>query len=119
MKSFKNIIPGILVCLAVAAPAWAFARLVPVIGGPVAAIVEGMVIALFWSPGDKCRPGVSFVSKKILQTAVVFLGFGLNRNVILSTGRQSLPVILCTISVSLVIAFVMHKWVKKDSIQVF
>ena len=115
MKSFKNNIPGILVCLAIAVPAWAFGRLVPVIGGPVTAIVAGMVIALFWSPREKCRPGVSFVSKKILQTAVVFLGFGLNLNVILSTGRQSLPIILCTISISLVIAFVMHKWAKIDS----
>ena len=114
MKSFKNNIPGILVCLAIAVPAWAFGRLVPVIGGPVTAIVAGMVIALFWSPREKCRPGVSFVSKKILQTAVVFLGFGLNLNVILSTGRQSLPIILCTISISLVIAFVMHKWAKID-----
>ena len=32
MKSFKNNIPGILVCLAIAVPAWAFGRLVPVIG---------------------------------------------------------------------------------------
>ncbi len=115
MKGFKNNIPGILICLAIAVPAWAFGRLVPVIGGPVTAIVAGMVIALFWNPGEKCRPGVSFVSKKILQTAVVFLGFGLNLNVILSTGRQSLPIILCTISISLVIAFVMHKWAKIDS----
>ena len=41
MKSFKNNIPGILVCLAIAVPAWAFGRLVPVIGGPVTAIVAG------------------------------------------------------------------------------
>ena len=55
------------------------------------------------------------MSKKILQTAVVFLGFGLDLNVILSTGRQSLPIILCTISISFVIAFVMHKWARIDS----
>lgn len=79
------------------------------------AIIAGMVIALFWQPGEVCRRGISFVSKKILQTAVVFLGFGLNLNVVLTTGRQSLPIILCTISISLVIAFLMYKLAKIDS----
>ena len=65
------------VCLAIAVPSWLLGKLVPVIGGPVFSIVIGMVIALLWTPGAACKPGVGFTSKKILQTAVVLLGFGI------------------------------------------
>lgn len=37
------------------------------------------------------------------------LGFGLNLNVVLATGKQSLPIIVLTISTSLIIAYIMHK----------
>lgn len=115
MKDFKDKLPGMLVCFAVSVPAWILGKLCPVIGGAVIAIVAGMIIGIFWNPGKTCKPGVSFVSKKVLQTAVVFLGFGLNLNVILSTGWQSLPIIICTISTALVIAFLLHKAMKIDS----
>ena len=40
------------------------------------------------------------------------LGFGLNLSVVLETGRQSLPIIIATISTSLILAFVLHKVLK-------
>ena len=102
------------VCLAIAVPSWLLGKLVPVIGGPVFSIVIGMVIALFWTPSAACKPGVGFTSKKILQTAVVLLGFGLNLNVVLQTGKQSLPIIICTIATSLLVAFALHKLLHID-----
>lgn len=102
------------VCLAIAIPSWLLGKLLPVIGGPVFSIVIGMVIALFWTPGASCKPGVGFTSKKILQTAVVLLGFGLNLSVVLQTGRQSLPIIVCTIATSLLVAFALHKLLHID-----
>ncbi len=115
MQFIKKNAPGIAVCLAIAVPSWLLGKLVPVIGGPVFSIVIGMIIALFWTPGAICKPGVGFTSKKILQTAVVLLGFGLNLNVVLQTGRQSLPIIVCTIATSLVVAFFLHKLLHIDS----
>ena len=47
--------------------------------------------------------------KIILQTAVVLLGFGMNLGVILQTGKQSLPIIISTISTSLIIAWLLRK----------
>lgn len=114
METLKKYIPGMAVCLGIAVPSWLLGKLVPVIGGPVISIVIGMVIALFWTPGATCRPGIGFTSKKILQTAVVLLGFGLNLNVVLQTGKQSLPIIVCTIATSLLIAFLLHKALRID-----
>lgn len=105
----KKSIPGILVCLAIAVPAWFIGKQFPVIGGPVTAILAGMVIAMFWDNKGKAEAGIRFTSKKILQAAVVLLGFGLNFGVVLQTGKQSLPIILSTITTSLVIAWALHK----------
>lgn len=103
---------GITVCIAIAVPAWLLGALVPVIGGPVIAIVAGMLITLFWKDKGMAEPGITFVSKKILQWAVVLLGFGLNYTVVLETGRQSLPIIVCTLTVSLLAAFILQKVMK-------
>ena len=72
-------------------------------------------LALFWTPNDTFKSGVTFTSKKILQYAVILLGFGLNLSVILETGKQSLPIIICTIAASLLIAYVLHKVMHIDS----
>lgn len=45
----------------------------------------------------------------MLQYAVILLGFGLNISVVLATGKQSLPIIVCTIATSLIVAYVLHK----------
>ena len=114
MQSIKKNIPGLAVCLAIAVPSWLLGKLVPVIGGPVFSILIGMLIALFWTPGASCKPGIGFTSKKVLQAAVVLLGFGLNLNVVLQTGKQSLPIIVCTITTSLLVAFALHKLLHID-----
>ena len=114
MQTIRKYLPGMAVCLVIAVPSWLLGKLLPVIGGPVFSIVIGMVIALFWTPGAACKPGVGFTSKKILQTAVVLLGFGLNLNVVLQTGKQSLPIIICTIATSLLVAFALHKLLHID-----
>lgn len=112
MNKLTEKIPGILVCLLIAVPAWLLGRQFPVVGGPVIAILAGMIIASFWTPKDSMNKGIKFTSKYILQTAVVLLGFGLDMGVILQTGKQSLPIIVCTISTSLIVAFVLMKLLK-------
>lgn len=100
---------GLLLCLAVAVPCWFLGKLVPVVGGPVFAILLGMLVAAFWTPAAAYKAGIGFVSKKVLQYAVILLGFGLNISVVLATGKQSLPIIVCTIATSLLVAYVLHK----------
>lgn len=112
MKWLKTNWSGILLCLAIAAPAWFLGEIVPVIGGPVFSIVLGMVITVLIKNKTKLNPGISFTSKKILQGAVVLLGFGMNLSVIASTGLQSLPIILSTITTSLLVAFALYKMMK-------
>lgn len=109
MTFVKNSWRGFLLCLLIAVPAWIAGSYVPIIGGPVFAILLGMIITLFIKDRTKFQYGISFTSKKILQYAVILLGFGLNLSVVLETGKQSLPIIIATITTSLVIAFVLHR----------
>ena len=109
MNFFQNNWKGILLCLCIAVPSWFLGKQFPIIGGAVIAIIAGMIITIFIKNKTPFETGIKFTSKKILQWAVILLGFGLNLNVILQTGKQSLPIIISTITVSLIIAFVLHK----------
>lgn len=110
----KNYI-GILACFGIAVPAWLLGKAFPIIGGSVLSILFGMMIALFWSDKGKAAAGIKWTSKIILQTAVVLLGFGLNLGVIFETGKQSLPIIVCTIGISLLLAWALHKALRVPS----
>ena len=46
---------------------------------------------------------------------MVLLGFGLNLGVIFETGKQSLPIIVCTIGISLLLAWALHKALRVPS----
>lgn len=100
---------GILLALAIAVPSWFLGKMFPIIGGAVIAILLGMIVTLFIKDKSHVESGIKFTSKKVLQWAVILLGFGLNLNVILQTGKQSLPIIISTIATSLIIAFILCK----------
>ena len=100
---------GLLFCLALAVPSAVLGKLFPVVGGPVFAILIGMILALVIKKRDSLECGIKYTSKKILQYAVVLLGFGLNLEVVMETGKQSLPIIVCTITTSLVISYILHR----------
>ncbi len=115
MEFMRKNYTGILVCFGIAVPAWLLGKAFPIIGGSVLSILFGMLIALFWSDKGKAAAGIKWTSKIILQTAVVLLGFGLNLGVIFETGKQSLPIIVCTIGISLLLAWALRKVLRVPS----
>lgn len=115
MSFIKKNAPGILLCLAIAIPSWFLGTAFPIVGGAVIAILAGMVLTLIIKNKGVLESGIKFTSKKVLQWAVVLLGFGMDLNVVLETGKQSLPIIVCTITISLVVAFLLNKVVKMPS----
>ncbi|VGQ18039.1 YeiH family protein [Streptococcus pyogenes] len=114
MSTHLRKLPGLLLCLLLALPAWCLGRLFPIIGAPVFAILLGMLLALFYEHRDKTKEGISFTSKYILQTAVVLLGFGLNLTQVMAVGMQSLPIIISTIATALLVAYGLQKWLRLD-----
>lgn len=111
----KEKIKGLLLCMVIAVPAWLLGRKFAVVGGPVISILLGMVVGIFLKNRAPFETGIKFTSKKILQWAVILLGFGMNLTVIGKTGVQSLPIILSTITTSLLVAFIMCRALKIPS----
>ncbi|MGN0038384.1 MAG: YeiH family protein [Coriobacteriales bacterium] len=106
METIRAIGPGLLLCALLAAPCYAAGLAFPVVGGPVFGILLGMLVALAWRQRpERLARGIQFTSKKVLQYAVILLGFGLNLMQIAQVGVSSLPVILSTIATSLIVGY--------------
>lgn len=110
----KKDISGILFSALIAACAYFLGKKFPVIGGPVFGILFGIILNNFNRP-ESLESGIKFTSKKVLQLAVVLLGFGLNLGEIIVVGKSSLLIILSTISTALIIAFAAAKVLNIDS----
>lgn len=113
-------LPGLLLCFAIASVAWLLGKYAPIIGGPVFAIVLGMVLALIFPTWSSLKSGklfsftdgVRFTSKKILQLAIIFLGFEMNLYNIIKVGGQSLLIMLFTLSAAFITAYILGKVLK-------
>lgn len=75
-QKLRELAPGFLTCLLIALPCRWLGKALPVVGGPVFAILAGMLAALFYGEERRrsTQPGIAYTSKKILQLAVILLG---------------------------------------------
>ncbi len=112
MTQVKKLGPGVALCLVLAVPCWLLGKAFPIVGGPVFAILAGMIVTLFYRSKEGTQAGIAYTSKKILQYAVILLGFGLNLSEIAKVGATSLPIIVSTISTSLIVSFLLYKLMK-------
>lgn len=101
--------PGLLLALGVAVVATPLGSLVPVIGGPVFGILLGIAVAAVLRPGARLRPGLDVAAKPVLQLSIVLLGATLSLQQVASVGLGSLPVMLGTLAVALVGAWVLGR----------
>ena len=101
--------PGLAVAIAVAAVATVIGLFLPVVGGPVSAIVLGALVAAVIRPGDALQPGLLVASRPVLQAAIVVLGTGLSLRQIGQVGRESLPVMIGTLAIALAGAYLIGR----------
>lgn len=119
MKDFlKTKSIGILASFAIAVPVWILVKNIDgleIVGAPIIAILVGMLISSLFNVKEKISSGTGFTSKYVLQFSVVLLGFGLNLATIGKVGLSSLPIIVSTISTSLIVAFLLYKMLHTPS----
>ena len=101
----KELLPGISISILISLIAWYLGNLFPIIGGPVIGLFIGLLLASLLINQERFIIGMQFTSKKVLQYAVVLLGFGLNLSQVFNVGLTSLPIT----------AYVIHKLFKLDS----
>lgn len=100
---YENV-PGILLAFVLAVPAWFLGKYIPVVGGPVFGIILGMAAA-FWKRPEAFNSGIKYTSKKLLQAAIILLGFEMNLYNVFKVGRQSLFLMLFTLSAAFLTAW--------------
>lgn len=112
MNFIKNNYKGLLLSILLAIPSSILGNKFPIIGGPVFAIILGIILGNLIKNKSPYSNGIRFTSKKILQYAVILLGFGMNLEVVMETGKQSLPIIIVTVCSALVIAYFANRVLK-------
>ncbi|WP_399896250.1 YeiH family protein [Streptomyces sp. BBFR51] len=104
-RRFVDRLPGLAVAVAVAAVATVVGGWFPLVGGPVAGIVIGVVLAAVRRPAERLRPGITTASKFVLQLSVVLLGCQLSLTQVVRVGGSSLPVMLGSLVACLAAAY--------------
>ena len=99
-----RLLPGLGFALALAIPATLLGRLVPLVGGPVFAIVLGIAVTLARPMPASFAPGVRYASRTVLQSAIVVLGTSLDVGRVVHVGAGSLPVMFGTMAICLAAA---------------
>lgn len=102
-----EIIPGILLVLAISIPATYIHSLYKPLSAVVIAILAGIIIRNAFGLPEKCRPGTTFAVKRILRLGIVLLGMRLSFvDVLKIGGRSLLIIILCITLAILVVRFI-------------
>lgn len=104
-------LPGILLCAVLTAVSlaaqWAeqatFGH--PYIEALVVAILLGMAIRGFWTPGKHWRAGIAFSAKQLLEVAVMLLGASISFGAIMASGPFLLGCIVCVVVGSLAVSY--------------
>lgn len=100
-----DVLPGVLLTVAIALVATGIGAIVPVLGSAVPAIVIGVILSVLrphlmrhHERADALiQPGIAYSGKFLLQLAVVLLGVQLSIGSILQVGLESLPIMLSSL----------------------
>ena len=104
----REYMDGILYALLFAIPAYILGLYFPIVGGPVFGILLGMLFAKKRRP-QAVEKGIQFTGKKILQYAIILLGFEMNLFHVMEVGEQSLYVMIFMLLAAFGAAFLVGK----------
>ena len=91
-----DLLPGLLLCLAVTAAAVLLTRIEVALFGAawleplVMAMLVGAVVRTCWAPSPRWRPGIGFSAKMLLEIAVFLLGASISARSISAAGPNTL-----------------------------
>lgn len=105
------ILPGIALCLAVTAGAYALESAEQAVLGKawleslVLAILIGTAVRSLWAPSQKWRAGIAFSAKYLLEVAVVLLGASVSATTLFAVGPALLLGIAGVVALAILLSF--------------
>ena len=107
MKRTTNLLPGVLLCLAITGAAILLARAEAKFGGSVwleplvLAILLGTLVRTAWEPGARWREGAVFCGKTLLEIAIVLLGASVSAQSVAASGFALLIGIVAAVDMAI------------------
>ncbi|MGV9379493.1 YeiH family protein [Nonomuraea sp. NPDC003707] len=101
--SKTSCLPGIVACALATAAALAVNRFVPGLSPATAAVVLGAALATAGVIRAPLRPGLMFVSRRVLRAAIVLLGLQIAVPQVLALGWQALAVVAAATGLTFVL----------------
>jgi len=111
LEGIRLCAPGLALCLLITAVALGLQAIEvgrfghPYVDALVIAILIGMSIRTFWSPGVLWQAGIAFSAKQLLEVAVMLLGASLSFGAIAASGPLLLGIVVTITAVSLVFSY--------------
>ena len=112
--ALRVVAPGLAAALALAVVSTGIGLAVPLVGSAVPAVVLGAAAATLWRPGARFGPGLELAAQRVLQVGVVLLGLRLSLQQAVAVGARSLPVMLGTLGVCLLLARTVGRLLRVD-----
>lgn len=117
-----DVLPGVLLTAAIALVSTGIGAVLPVLGSAVPAIIIGVLLSVFRprvmagheQANARIQPGIAYSGKFLLQLAVVVLGVQLSIGAIAKVGLESLPIMLTTLTVCLVGAWLLGRMLRTE-----
>ncbi len=100
---------GLLLSILIALAASLLGSKYEIVGAPVFAIVLGMIYSNVLGVKEKYTAGVDLAAKKVLQWSIIVLGASLSMEQVWRTGRESLAVMMVTLTVAFFVALVLGR----------
>lgn len=107
IESLKLYGPGVALCAAVSAVATLIEKVEVTFAGErylealVIAILLGVLVRTFWTPGPAWRPGIGFSARTLLEIAIVLLGASLSAGTVWALGPILLFGIVTIVAVAI------------------
>lgn len=94
LTNFKDIFPGLIVCILIGLVAKYLGTLVPTLGGATIAILLGLLLGNTVLTHKKLHKGIRFSESNLLSYSIVLLGGTLSYTVILELGVSGVSFII-------------------------
>lgn len=111
----KNRIPGILLAVILMIAAEFLSGYLPGLGTALPALILGVVLRHIIADFSRFLPGVEWSEKYILETAIVFIGFGFQVTKFSALGISTLGIIGASIVAIVLVALLLQKLMGRDS----
>lgn len=111
MVKYKKIIPGILLCIAVALSATFINMVLPVdlVGIALISLLLGMLLNPIISKCELYSQGIDWTSKRILRTGIILTGITLSFSQVFQAGKYALLLMLFTLTTAFGVGYVCRK----------